>query len=388
MPTDSVFIVTVLALNVALCEWACIHSWLRHLGTALLVIVVTAVEANLGLIPTYPTDGSSVPVYDATFAHVVPLAVFWLLLDVDLRKVLGAGAAMIGLFLVGSLGIAAGVIAGMHVVGGPEAFGEFHAALGGMFVGTYTGGSVNFAAIAEAYNVKDEAVLFAGANAVDAAMTTVWMAACVALPRLLAPLWRSRVRSQARSGDNAADDAAAFAAPSEEQRLDPAGLALTVGIGGCAHWLSGLLAPLLGVPSILVLTTFALVLAQTRFGRVFKGNRVLGLFFIYVFLAVIGALCDVEAVAGIGQMAIDLTVFVTVIFIVHGLVIFGAAALFRVDPAVAAVASQAGIGGGSSALALAKSLGRGDLVLPGILAGSLGTAIGTYLGFGVVWLLS
>ncbi len=46
-----------------------------------------------------------------------------------------------------------------------------------------------------------------------------------------------------------------------------------------------------------------------------------------------------------------------------------------------AVASQANIGGGTSALALARSLNRPDLVLPAILIGSLGLALGTYLGF-------
>ena len=45
------------------------------------------------------------------------------------------------------------------------------------------------------------------------------------------------------------------------------------------------------------------------------------------------------------------------------------------------MASQANVGGGTSALALARSLGRSDLVLPAILVGSLGMAVGTYLGF-------
>jgi uncharacterized membrane protein len=47
----------------------------------------------------------------------------------------------------------------------------------------------------------------------------------------------------------------------------------------------------------------------------------------------------------------------------------------------AAVASQANVGGSTSALALAKSLGREDLLLPAILLGALGNAIGTFLGF-------
>ena len=60
---------------------------------------------------------------------------------------------------------------------------------------------------------------------------------------------------------------------------------------------------------------------------------------------------------------------------------FGGAWLFKLDLESAAVASQANIGGGTSALVLAKSLGREDLVLPAILIGSLGNAVGTFLGF-------
>ena len=76
-------------------------------------------------------------------------------------------------------------------------------------------------------------------------------------------------------------------------------------------------------------------------------------------------------------------VFVTVLVVVHAVVVFGAARVLRIDPDVAAVASQANIGGGTSALALARSLGRGDLELPAILVGAVGTALGTYVGFAV-----
>jgi uncharacterized membrane protein len=53
----------------------------------------------------------------------------------------------------------------------------------------------------------------------------------------------------------------------------------------------------------------------------------------------------------------------------------------KADLDVAAVASQANVGGGTSALAVARSIGRADLVLPAVLIGSLGNALGTFLGF-------
>jgi uncharacterized membrane protein len=112
-----------------------------------------------------------------------------------------------------------------------------------------------------------------------------------------------------------------------------------------------------------------------------RGTRVLGMTAVMLFLAVIGTLCDLSALRQLGALGFDLSLFVTILVAVHGLVVFGAAALLRFDLSMAAVASQANIGGGTSALALARSLGRPDLVLPAILVGSLGTALGTYLGF-------
>lgn len=381
MIESPMLLAAVLCANVALSEWLGKLPGLRYMGAALLVIVITAVQANLGLIPTYSPD---VAVYEVVFGPVVLLAIFWLLLQVNLREVWRAGAQMIVLFLIGSFGIMLGVFAGMALVGGREAFGDNFVGLAGMFTGTYVGGSVNFNAIALHYRVVDDGILYAGANAVDAAMTTVWMIATVAAPKLLAPVW-PRLRSGLKVGE--VDGAVAVVQEVEPVRVTD--LALLFAMGGAAVWGSGVLADWLksaagvALPKVLVLTTIALVVAQLGPVRKLSGYRNLGVFAVYVFLAVIGALCDLSAVAGLGELALKLTLLVCVIYLVHGTILFGGAALLRMDPAAAAVASQAGVGGGGTALALAKSLERPDLAVPGILVASLGTALGTYLGFAV-----
>ena len=48
----------------------------------------------------------------------------------------------------------------------------------------------------------------------------------------------------------------------------------------------------------------------------------------------------------------------------------------KADLDLIAVASQANVGGGTSALALARSIGRTALVLPAVLIGALGTFLG------------
>lgn len=388
------FVVAVLAANVVLAEVLAQKTCLRHLGSALLVILTTAICANLGLIPTY---GGSV-VYDGIFGYVAPLGIFWLLLGCNLRQLERAGGPMILLFVLGALGTTVGVLTAcwtIRAVGGAAAFGEHFAGIGGMFVGTYIGGSANFNAIAISEKVNENGVLFAGANLVDSGMTTVWMAVCVLVPRLLAPVWKSAgPAKQLLAGPELG------AAELDVERVGPVDLARLLVLGGlavaCSEWISATIEDAtaaarggdgLALPSMLFLTVIALGLAQSRRIQALRGARLSGMLAVLFFLAVIGALCDVRALAASGELGSWLVVLVTIAVVLHGLILFGGARLLRLDPAMAAVASQANIGGGTSALALARSLGRHDLVLPSILVGSLGTALGNFLGFLTVGLL-
>ena len=375
---DPLLTLAVLCANLALAEWLVRRTPLRHLGSALLVIVLTSIGANAGLIPTFGPDEA---VYNGIFEHVAPMGIFWLLLRVDLKDLARAGPAMIGLFLLGSAGTVLGVLAGMAVVGGAEAFGDRYHALGGMFVGTYTGGSVNFNAVALEYGVVESGPLFAGAAVVDSAMTTLWMAATVAIPRALARVWPGRRRTGVAVG------AADLGIADDTESLHPLDVGVTVALGAAALWGSRALAELVGVHSVVVLTTVALVLAQLPAVKRLRGPRTCGMVAVLLFLAVIGALCDVAALRELGDLGGVLALFVFVVVAVHGALVFGVGALCRADVSMVAVCSQANVGGGTSALALARSLGRADLVLPAVLVGTLGMAIGTYLGFSVAeWL--
>jgi uncharacterized membrane protein len=385
LSTNPLFILAVLSLLVGIGEWLGERPYFRHLGSALLVIIGGAVVSNAGIIPANSTEAVPVPVYDAIFGTVAPIGLFWLLLSVNLRSVLKAGVPLIALFLVGALGTAAGALVGMKVVGGAETMGSLYRAVAGMFAGTSTGGSVNFNAVALEYQEMREPVLYGGAVVVDNIVTTVWIVLTLVIPRTLAAVWPRRVT------DTVPRQSAApiTRLDAETERVNPAGVALVVALGAAAMVASGLLANAFtaagfNVPSILIITTLALILAQVPVISSLAGARAIGMFAIYLFLAVIGAFCDVRALAELGSLGFVLLAFAAITVLVHGVVIFGVAAAAKMDLDAAAVASQANVGGSTSALALAKSLGREDLLVPGILLGALGNAIGTFLAFWVV----
>ncbi|QJW90234.1 DUF819 family protein [Spirosoma taeanense] len=368
---DSVFIVFVLCLNVVVCEWLTQKPGFRHIGTALLVILLTALEANLTLLPT-----SEVPVYTGIFDYVAPLALFLLLLNVNLKDLRRAGLPMLTMFLTGSAGTIIGVLVSVWLFDAPQTIGSLFYALAGMFTGTYIGGSINFHAVALHYGVSKVGNLFIAATAADNIVTALWMVATIALPHFLQrrfPRQLPTVSEPVHSVEATAYD--------DAETISPADLALLLALGLGSIFLARQLAVRVpALPFVLVLTTLALVLAQFRIVNRLRGSRLLGLFGVYIFLAVIGAYCDVAALLRDGQLALVLFGMILLLVLIHAGILFGVGAVFRQDWDVLSIASQANIGGATSALALARSLNRPDLQLPAVLVGTLGNAIGTYLG--------
>lgn len=397
MTENPIYILAILSLSVALAEWLVRKSFLRHLGSALLVIVIAAMFANTGVIPAYQPG---IEIYDGLMSYGVYIGVFWLLLLVKLTELKRAGGPMLLLFSIGAVGTITGVVVGMWVIDGSESIGEHWRAIGGMFVGTYTGGSANLNILAADYGVTTEGALYVGVNAVDAILTTFYMIATIAIPRAL---WRMIPNRSERRVSSEANGTAAQEADlaSETESVHTFDLAVLLALGAGAYWLSGVLTESISrvltdafgtigesgevhpikIPKAIVITTLALLLAQIPAVARLRGVRVLGMFAVMLFLAVIGCLCDLQALKQLGDLAVTLSIFAAVVITVHALVVFGTSWLFRLDWDMAAVASQANVGGGTTAIALARSLGRPDLVLPGILVGSCGTASGTYLGY-------
>lgn len=340
-----------------------------------MVILLTALVANLGIIPASSPPS---PVYDGIFAYVAPISIFLLMLSVNLKSIRRAGPSMIILFLVGALGTVLGVAVALSIFDAKALLGEKYYALAGMLTGTYIGGSLNFNAVALHYGMAREGALYAATTAADNIVTALWIIATLALPALL----RGK-KKKAVVVESVADDTF-----DEQETINPmdVGLltALAFGAVFVADWVKEIFPV---VPTILTITTIALALAQLPVVSRLRGSRVLGMFMIYLFLAVIGAYCDVPALLQDGTLAIWLLVIICTIVLVHAIVLFGLARLFKQDWDEVAVVSQANIGGSSSALALARSLGRPDLQLPAILVGTLGNGLGTYLGFLVAeWL--
>lgn len=369
---DPLYVMSILGLMVILAVYAGRYGFGKKLGAALLVILFTAVIANLGLIPT---ASNTIPLYDAIFTYLAPLGIFYLLLGVSLKSIKKAGAPMIVLFLIGSFATTVGILIAWYLIDPQSVIGEDAAIIAGMLTGTYTGGSANFNAVALAYNFQEKGILYAGTIAVDNVVSTIWIIITIALPSILRRFWKDqKVKSTNKEVEM-----------EEAKSIDFYSLIWLVFLGIVSYFISEELSKLFPqIPSIITLSTIAILLAQTKFIRTLRGSHELGLYLVYIFLAVIGAYCELSAVIELRTIGLVLLLFALLAVFFHGIIIIVLGSFFYKDWEMIALTSQANIGGGTTAIALAETFGRKELIVPAILVGSLGNALGTYLGFLVV----
>ncbi|MCE7053337.1 DUF819 family protein [Algoriphagus sp. AGSA1] len=367
---DPMYVSGMLCLFVLLSVWLSRYKGFRTIGTPILVILITAIAANIGVVPA-ATSGNAV--YTGVFVYLAPMGIFIALLEVDLSSLKKVGVPILLMFGLGAVGTVIGVLIAWFIVQPEPEIGSMANAVAGMYTGTYIGGSINFNAIALSFKVNEQADLYAAATVVDNLIGTPWIIATLILPKYLQRFFpRKKLISESKVPQKI----------KVEESISIAGMAAILGLAFLAMAISKLVyLSFPKIPEIIVLTSLALILAQIPTIRRTSGTHTIGFFLILIFLATIGTLCDLGTLSGLEDLAGTLVVFVGLVVLIHGLVIFGVGSLFRVDWDVIAVASQANVGGNTTALASAESLNRPDLLIPGVLVGSLGNALGTYAGF-------
>jgi len=354
--------------------WCERYPFGRKYSGVMLLITAAIILANLKIIPT------SAPAYDAVWNYLVPIAIPLLLLEADLKRIVRESGPTLIAFVIGSAAVVAGVIIGVSFLD----LGPNEAELAGIFTGTYIGGGLNFAAVAEASGMQDGSML-AAAVAADNVVTNLHFLLIIFLPSIA---WMTR-----RYPTHHMDNAEQFTAESQAKLhriadLDIAGLLAALALAFMLAAAGNALAELAGKPQFAILVTTALTLLFATFlpqqVQKLSGHNEAGNIMMFIFLASVGATADIWQLIAIGPV---LFIFASIIIIVHLIILFGAGKLLKLDLAELAMASAVCIGGPSSAAALASAKGWRYLLIPGLLAGSFGYAVGSFVGISVVeWL--
>ncbi|EEX49122.1 MULTISPECIES: DUF819 family protein [Jonquetella] len=355
------------------------YRWAAKVSGAVIALLGALVLSNLRVIPT------DSPVYDAVWEYVVLLAVPMMLFGADLRRIWRESGRTFLAFHLAAFGTGLGATLAIALMGRvmPEPL-----AIGSMMTGSYIGGTVNFVAMADQFHVSQN--VMNAAIVADNLNMTLYFFVLFAIPTVAFFRRHFPTPYETKANelvDAAANRAAAYWGRKEISLLD---IAKVVGTGfvlaavsvKLASWVGGMASLPTVVRAIFgskyfVVTTLT-VIAVTCSPKYFaecRGSNEIGTFLIYIFLVVIGAPASIGAI--IRQSPI-LLVFCAFVVCCNMLVTLALGKLFRFNLEELLVASNATVGGPTTAAAMAISKGWSDLVLPAMLVGVWGYVIGNW----------
>lgn len=396
-PEDTWGLLGVMCVSVALAIWLeQKYKWASKASGAIIALILAMVMANIGVIPI-----SSVLYDDIVWGVIVPMGIPLLLLQCNIKKIWRETGRMLAVFLIGAVGTVAGAFLAYFALRGPFGDANGLAQVASMMTGSYIGGSVNFAAMAASFGAVDD--LKAAAVVADNLLMAGYFFVLIAFAGM--KFFRKNYPhphiDEVEAGakvDSGTTQAAAFWSRKDISLKD---IAVNIAYAVAVVWLSssiaGIFSPLtpetvntvrdglldflgrfLGSQYVWI-TTISVLVATFGSRQVEKlhGSQEIGTYLIYLFLFVIGVPANIMTVLTKSPL---LLVFTFLMVVVNMLFCFGAAKLLKFDLEDAIIASNANIGGPTTAAGMAISQGWAKLAGPAMLVGVLGYVIGNYAG--------
>lgn len=355
-------------------------QWGKALSANLVTMLASLVLANVGVIPF------SSPVYSFVNKVLVSLAVPLFLFDSDLRRVVKDAGSLMVAFLVGAVSTIVGTLSAVALVD-LSSLGENGWKVASALNARHIGGAINFVAVADTLGVDGSIVsaAIAADNVVVALYFTLLFYLAVAGEESKKGSSVTDRNLVELGSKNALDDEIEIPPEDDdggENEVTATTIAYSLTTASMLVTLGSILtAALYPGLSDIVLTSMLTVVAATIYPRWFRDLRksgvAIGVLFLQMFFAASGAGGSLLLVL---RRAPSLVAFSLVQLAVHFACIMGIGrAVMRLDPNELYLASNANVGGPTTAAAMAQAKNWKKKILPALLVGVFGYATATTL---------
>ncbi|GMH45147.1 hypothetical protein BSKO_13104 [Bryopsis sp. KO-2023] len=336
----------------------------RELSGALVATLIGLILTNSGVIP------GNAPQYDIVNKYLLPLAVPLLLFSADLRRVIrDTGNLLIG-FLIGAFSTVVGTLVA-YLVFPLNGMGLDGWKVAAALCARHIGGAVNFVGVGEVLELGASASM--AALAADNVLCVVYFSTLYALAKGIGP-----EKTQSEGVSIPADMA------SKQDNIilkGCTGLALSASICFAGVYLSHLIGIKgAAIPAITAITVLLATLFPKPLSTLVPASESLATILMQFFFASIGASGSLKAVV---TQAPVLFCFCLTQIAVHLGLILGIGKLVGLSRKDLLIASNANVGGPTTAAGMCATKKWKNSVVPALLIGTLGYSIATFIAIGL-----
>lgn len=375
-PDNNLLLFTIIAGAAAFGIYSEHKKWFGKVSGILVTMISMSILSMTGVVPVASNPKIKVEAYSMVFTYFIPVAIPLLLFSSNLGRIIRESGKLLVAYIIGAVGIVLGCFLAFNLIN----LGDDAGNTAGVIAATLIGGSVNFIATAEILNFSTNP-LFTATIAIDNFVANLYVLLLFLVPSMtfLARLFVKPKKSN--------EEAHSISETIKNGGINMERIAVSVFIAILVAGVGSALAPLFQKLfqtdlnlSILIITILSVALGNIfpkRLKALEDTAFAIGLWMMYIFLAVIGAATNLHDMLNVG---LTLLGFYMVIMFFHFVLLLALAKLFKLDVYEVIISSAANIMGPSVAAPMAASLGQKKLVTPGILVGILGYIIGTFIG--------